>query len=72
MVDATQIPFEVRRAMCIEWAKRNNSDGPDKHMTNLAVAMLNAWPVQFADVDAKGRYVLMLVFPLPQKDAIDE
>ena len=44
MVDATQIPFEVRRAMRIEWAKRNNSDGPDKHMTDLAVAMLNAWP----------------------------
>lgn len=30
-------------------------------------AGLTAWPVQFADVDAKGRDVLMLVFPLSQE-----
>lgn len=35
-------------------------------------AGLAAWPVQFSDVDAKGRDVLMLVFPLTQKDATDE
>ena len=35
-------------------------------------AALTAWPVQCSDVDAKGRDVLMLVFPLAQKDKSDE
>lgn len=72
MVRVDQIPLEARRAMRAAWARRNNSDSPEKTMADLAVAMLAAWPVQFSDVDAKGRDVLMLVFPLSQKDATDE
>lgn len=79
MVDATQIPFEVRRAMRIEWAKRNNSDGPDKHMTDLAVAMLNAWPGALHRIGIKrhknGEWrqpYPMICLPLPQEASDDQ
>lgn len=44
MIKAEQIPYEVKRAMHVAWAKRKNSDAPEKVMADLAVAMLNAWP----------------------------
>lgn len=44
MLTVDQIPYEVKRAMRAAWAKRNNSDSPEKIMADLAVAMLNAWP----------------------------
>jgi hypothetical protein len=44
MLTVDQIPYEVKRAMRGAWAKRNNSDAPEKIMADLAVAMLNAWP----------------------------
>ena len=44
MVEVNQIPHEVKRAMRSAWARRNNSDAPERHMADLAVAMLAAWP----------------------------
>jgi len=44
MLTVDQIPYEVKRAMRVAWAKRKNSDAPEKVMADLAVAMLNAWP----------------------------
>lgn len=72
MVRVDQIPMEVRRAMRAAWARRNNSDSPEKTMADLAVAMLAAWPGAFpwtfsGPLDGTG-YVL----PLTQKDATDE
>ncbi len=45
---------------------------PEQWMRAALASALTAWPVQCSDVDAKGRDVLMLVFPLTQKDKSDE
>lgn len=47
MIKPEQIPLEVIRDMRVAWARRNNSDAPEKHMADLAVAALNAWPLAF-------------------------
>lgn len=53
-----------------EWSK---TIWEANRLARAAIAAgLGKWPVQFSDVDAKGRDVLMLVFPLTQKDATDE
>ena len=65
MFDPKQIPDEVVEAAFDVLFS-------DKGMRGAIAAGLTAWPVQFSDVDAKGRDVLMLVFPLTQKDANDE
>jgi hypothetical protein len=44
MIRADMIPDEVKRAMRVVWARRNNGDAPEKLMADLAVAALNAWP----------------------------
>ena len=34
----------------------------------LILAAIKAWPIQFSDVDAKGRNVMMLVSPFPPQE----
>lgn len=65
MIDPKLIPDEV-----VEAAR--DALFSDKGMRAAIAAALTAWPVQCSDVDAKGRDVLMLVFPLAQKDKSDE
>lgn len=59
-----QIPLEVNRAMRAAWARRNNSDAPEKHMADLAVAVLNAWPGMI-----HGKYFAepSIILPLTEK-----
>jgi hypothetical protein len=44
MLKAEQVPMEVKRAMRAAWARRNNSDAPEKTMADLLIAAINAWP----------------------------
>ena len=44
MLKPDQIPYEVKRAMRAAWARRNNDDAPEKHMADLMLAGLEAWP----------------------------
>lgn len=64
MIKVDQIPYEVKRAMRAAWAMRSNDDRPEKHMADLAVALLNAWPgVQHNRVISDP----YLILPLPQE-----
>jgi hypothetical protein len=71
MIDQSMIPMEVKRAMRVTWARRNNSDAPEKHMADLAVAMLEAWPGKayraWDDVMGTGLYAI-----LPLTEARDD
>jgi hypothetical protein len=74
MIDPKMIPDEVVEAAAIDlrggWGEADEAERDAYRVAARAAiaAGLTAWPVQFSDVDAKGRDVLMLVFPLPQKD----
>lgn len=68
MIDKSMIPMEVKRAMCIAWAKRKYSDSREKHMTDLAVAALAAWPNTYTSRWVDGTPVLIL----PLTEARDE
>ena len=75
MITVDQIPYEVKKAMRAAWARRNNSDAPEKHMADLAVAALNAWPGMSAK-QADEHVALFnsqpaLILPLPT-EARDE
>lgn len=71
MIRADQIPPEVKRAMRVAWARRNNGDAPEKVMTDLAVAALSAWPSAVIDgpITLNGRRLApgCLILPLPQE-----
>lgn len=77
MLRLDQVPLEVKRAMRAAWARRNNSDSPEKHMADLAVAAINAWPGMFSAIrteeggvewDNEGNAPECLVLPLPQEE----
>ena len=71
MIRPDQIPDEVKRAMRVAWARRNNSDAPEKTMADLAAAALSAWPGAWA-VPMYSDPKTMLHLPLPQKDSIED
>ena len=66
MIKAEQVPMEVKRAMRAAWARRNNSDAPEKHMVDLLIAAINAWPGvrKSQHMSFDGR-VDSIVLPLP-------
>jgi hypothetical protein len=70
MIRPDQIPDEVKRAMRVAWARRNNSDAPEKTMADLAAAALSAWPgatMYGPHPSGHGPTVPQLILPLPQK-----
>jgi hypothetical protein len=75
MIDQSMIPMEVKRAMRVTWARRNNSDAPEKHMADLAVAMLEAWPGMHVHETRRswlgGFSERELMLPLPQEKPND-
>ena len=67
MIDVSQIPMEVKWAMRAAWARRNNSDSPEKIMADLAVAALNAWPGVDDHHEAANWPANILILPLSQE-----
>ena len=67
MIRADQIPPEVKRAMRVAWAQRNNGDAPEKMMADLAVAAINAWPGGHSFT-----MVPRIVLPLTTQESSDE
>lgn len=75
MLTADQVPMAVKRAMRAAWARRNNGDAPEKHMADLAVAAINAWPGMTRDrlvLSEAGRAFPAIILPLPAKEGGDE
>jgi hypothetical protein len=64
MIRVDQIPYEVKRAMRAAWARRNDGDAPEKHMADLMLAGLNAWP----EMSARPTFgPSRIILPLPQE-----
>jgi hypothetical protein len=61
MLTVDKIPYEVKRAMRVAWAKRKNSDAPEKVMADLAVAMLNAWPRMEIHTDGTEDWIELIL-----------
>ena len=66
MITVDQIPADVKKAMRAAWARRNNSDAPEKHMADLAVAALNAWPGMRKDWTSAFADEVALILPLTE------
>lgn len=69
MLKAEQVPMEVTRAMRAAWARRNNSDSPEKTMADLLIAAINAWP----GIETKGApmfptLIRTIILPLPKEN----
>ena len=78
MLTVDKVPIEVKRAMRAEWARRNNNDAPEKHMADLAVAMLEAWPgmgihpvPHWPGPNQEVVQVPSIILPLPPQEASD-
>lgn len=66
MLKTEQVPMEVKRAMRAAWARRNNSDAPEKTMADLLIAAINAWPGMEIEVVFMEDQV---VLPLPMENS---
>ena len=67
MLKPDQIPYEVKRAMRAAWARRNNDDAPEKHMADLMLAGLGAWPGAFPHTFRGPLEGYGFTLPLPQE-----
>ena len=73
MLKAEQVPMEVKRAMRAAWARRNNSDAPEKTMADLLIAAINAWP----GMEVRQMYSVWsgkhgIILPLPEENTNDK
>jgi hypothetical protein len=66
MLKAEQVPMEVKRAMRAAWARRNNSDAPEKTMADLLIAAINAWPGMYMKAYTEWTEVRL---PLPKENS---
>jgi predicted RNA polymerase sigma factor len=75
MLKAEHVPMEVKRAMRAAWARRNNSDAPEKTMADLLIAAINAWPGMDyqpgAMVTKTWRDPGKIILPLPKENTND-
>ena len=69
MLKAEQVPMEVKRAMRAAWARRNNSDAPEKTMADLLIAAINAWPGM--EWKLYWRSPDEIILPLPKENTND-